>query len=75
MEVNVHLCPITGVVLVTSKQNVSVISLVYLDKSSPQHQIIYLRASQIIKNYTLIFLLMSFIIYYSITNYSHYVIS
>ena len=48
------LCRVTGVV--TRKQNVCVIYLIYHDKRNPQHQIIlHLIASQIVKSDTLNF--------------------
>ena len=75
-KVMFDLCVVTGVV--TRKQNVCVIYLIYHDKRNPQHQIkSHLIASQIIKNYTLNFVFYGHYSLYiiQVQTISHYVIS
>ena len=72
MEVNVCLCPVTGVV--TRKQNVCAMSYLSRESKSSAPIISQLIASQIIKNDTLIFFFID-IIHYTLFSYELLVIT
>ena len=65
MEVNVSLCPVTGVV--TRKQNVCIVSYLSRQKKSSTPNNTHVIASPIIKNYNYIFSID--IIHYTLFNY------